>query len=143
MDQLLLLLIAASLCPMIITLFRHGQLSGQFWKATSLRVIDVAHVWKRCKKQKAVRKPAQCPAPRTGEGGGMKKTTQRGRRVTMYIRDSDLVKVRELTAFAAGHGERTSDSLIVRAALLAATPGRRFLTALREVASTDLRFRQE
>jgi len=73
----------------------------------------------------------------------MKKTTQRGRRVTLYIRDSDLVKVRELTAFAAGQGERTSDSLIVRAALLAATPGRRFLTALREVASTDLRFRQE
>ena len=73
----------------------------------------------------------------------MKKTTQRGRRVTMYIRDSDLVKVRELTAFAAGQGERTSDSLIVRAALLAATPGRAFLTALREVASTDLRFRQK
>jgi hypothetical protein len=77
----------------------------------------------------------------------MKKSTtkrgQPGRRVTLYIRDTDVAKVRELTAFAAGQGERTSDSLIVRAALLAASPGRAFLTALREVASADLRFRQK
>jgi hypothetical protein len=77
----------------------------------------------------------------------MKKSTAKrgepGRRVTLYIRDADLAKVRELTAFAAGKGERTSDSLIVRAALLAANPGRTFLSALREVASADLRFRRE
>jgi hypothetical protein len=77
----------------------------------------------------------------------MKKITskrgQPGRRVTLYIRDADLAKVRELTAFAAGQGDRTSDSLIVRACILAATPGRPFLSALREVASADLRFRQE
>ncbi len=71
-----------------------------------------------------------------------KTTTKRGKPVNLYLRDTDLAKVRELTAFAAGQGERTSDSLIVRAALLAATPGRTFLTALREVASADLRFRQ-
>ena len=72
-----------------------------------------------------------------------KSAAQRGRRVTLYLRDSDFVKVRALTAFAAGQGERTSDSLIFRAAVLAATPGRTFLTALREVASVDLRFRQK
>ena len=72
-----------------------------------------------------------------------KATTKRGKPVNLYLRDTDLAKVRELTAFAAGQGERTSDSLIVRAALLAATPSRAFLTALREVASADLRFRQE
>lgn len=72
-----------------------------------------------------------------------KTTTKRGKPINLYFRDTDLSKVRELTAFAAGQGERTSDSLIVRAALLAATPGRVFLTALREVASADLRFRQE
>jgi hypothetical protein len=74
----------------------------------------------------------------------MKKTAaKRGKPTNLYLRDADLAKVRELTAFAAGMGERTSDSLIVRAALLTATPGRAFLTALREVASADLRFRQE
>jgi hypothetical protein len=74
----------------------------------------------------------------------MKKTTdKRGRRMTLYVRESDLVRVRELTAYAAGQGERTSDSLIFRAAVLAATPGRTFLTALREAASADLRFRNE
>jgi hypothetical protein len=76
--------------------------------------------------------------------GRMKKTTdQRGRRVTLYLRPADFVKVRELTAFAAGQGERTSDSLIFRAAVLAATPTPRFLRALRAVASADLRFRKE
>jgi hypothetical protein len=72
-----------------------------------------------------------------------KTTTKRGKPVNLYLRDVDLAKVRALTAFAAGQGERTSDSLIVRAALLAASPGRAFLSALREVASADLRFRQE
>ena len=74
----------------------------------------------------------------------MKKATgKRGKPVNLYLRDADLAKVRELTAFAAGQGERTSDSLVVRAALLTATPGRAFLTALREAASADLRFNRE
>jgi hypothetical protein len=72
-----------------------------------------------------------------------KPTTKRGRPVNLYLRDADLARVRELTAFAAAQGERTSDSLIVRAALFAVTPGRTFLTALRKVASADLRFKQE
>ncbi len=71
-----------------------------------------------------------------------KTTTKRGKPVNLYLRDADLAKVRELTAFVAGQGERTSDSLIVRAALHAAIPGRTFLAALQEAASADLRFRQ-
>jgi len=67
--------------------------------------------------------------------------SKRGKPVNLYLRDSDIARVRELTAFAAGHGERTSDSLIVRAALQIASPGQAFLTALREVASADLRFK--
>lgn len=67
--------------------------------------------------------------------------SKRGKPVNLYLRDSDIARVRELTAFAAGQGERTSDSLIVRAALQIASPGRAFLVALREVASADLRFK--
>jgi hypothetical protein len=67
----------------------------------------------------------------------------RGKPVNLYLRDSDVARVRELTVFIAGEGERTSDSLIVRAALRAATPGRAFLQAYREVASADLRFKSE
>lgn len=77
------------------------------------------------------------------EGGVKKATAKRGKPVNLYLRDADLAKVRELTAFAAGQGERTSDSLIVRAALQAASPGRAFLTALKEAASADLRFSRE
>ena len=72
-----------------------------------------------------------------------KATTKRGKPVNLYLRDADLAKVRELTAYAAGQRERTSDSLIVRATLHLSTPGRAFLTALREAASADLRFRQD
>jgi len=71
----------------------------------------------------------------------MKKTTKRGKPVNLYLRDAGLAKVRESTAFAAGEWERTSDSLIVRAALQAATPGRAFLFALREAASADSRLK--
>ena len=70
----------------------------------------------------------------------MKNTVKRGKPVNLYLRASDLAKVHELTAFAAGKGERTSISLVVRAALLAANPGRTFLSALQEAASADLRF---
>jgi hypothetical protein len=63
--------------------------------------------------------------------------------MNLYMRDADRARVRELTAFLAGQGERTSDSLIVRTALHAATPGRAFLIAYREAAKADLRFKRE
>jgi hypothetical protein len=69
--------------------------------------------------------------------------TKTGKRVNLYLRDTDVAKMRELNAYAAGQGIRTSDSLIVRATLLATTPGKGFLTALREAAAVDLRFKQE
>jgi hypothetical protein len=71
----------------------------------------------------------------------MKAQPKRGRPVNLYLRDEDVAKVRELTAVLAERGERTSDSLIVRAAIHAANPGRAFLEAYRQVASADLRFK--
>ncbi|HEY1804944.1 MAG TPA: hypothetical protein VGG45_10740 [Terracidiphilus sp.] len=68
---------------------------------------------------------------------------KRGKPVNLYLRDADLNKVRELTAFVAGQGDRTSDSLIVRAAIHAASPGRGFMDVYREVAAADLRFKRE
>jgi hypothetical protein len=62
------------------------------------------------------------------------------KRANLYLRESDVVKIRELTAFIAGEGERTSDSLIVRAALRVAKRGPSFLVAYREVAGDDQRF---
>jgi hypothetical protein len=73
----------------------------------------------------------------------MKKAEQRGKRVNLYLRDSDFVKVRELALYAMQQGERTSDSLIFRAALMAATPGKAFMNALSEVSSGDMRFKRE
>lgn len=72
-----------------------------------------------------------------------KKTTKRGKPTNLYMREADIAKLRELTAYLSGEGERTSDSLIVRAALQAAAPGPAFLKAFRQAAGADLRFRRE
>jgi hypothetical protein len=73
----------------------------------------------------------------------VKKKVTRGKPFNLYLRDADVAKVRDLTAFIAGQGERTSDSLIVRAALLAVGPGRSFLDAYRTAANADLRFKKD
>jgi hypothetical protein len=52
----------------------------------------------------------------------LNKEHHHGKRVNLYLRDADIVKIRELTAYAAGQGERTSDNLIFRAAVTMATP---------------------
>lgn len=67
---------------------------------------------------------------------------KRGKPVNLYLRDEDVQKIRELTAALAERGERTSDSLIVRAAIRAATPGRTFFESYRQVADVDLRFKK-
>jgi len=69
--------------------------------------------------------------------------SKRGKPVNLYLRDSDIERIRELTAFVSGRGERTSDSLIVRAALHAASPGSRLMEAYRQVADADLRFKRD
>lgn len=68
---------------------------------------------------------------------------KRGKPTNLYMRDEDIEKVRKLTAYLAGEGERTSNSLIARAAIHAATPDRAFLKVYRQVAEADLRFRRE
>jgi hypothetical protein len=77
-----------------------------------------------------------CPVSMTTKG-------KRGRPVNLYLREPDIEKIRELTAFVASQNERTSDSLIVRAAIHAVTANRSFLTAYNEVASADLRFKRD
>jgi hypothetical protein len=68
---------------------------------------------------------------------------KRGKPVNLYLRERDILKIRELTAFVASQGERTSDSLVVRAALHVAGTNRGFLAAYSVVASADLRFSRE
>lgn len=72
-----------------------------------------------------------------------KATAKRGKPMNLYMRETDITKLRELTAYLADQGERTSDSLIVRAALQAASPGPAFLKAYRQAADADLRFKRE
>jgi len=65
---------------------------------------------------------------------------KRGKPTNLYMREAEIAKLRELTAYLASEGERTSNSLIARAAIHAATPGPAFLKAYKRVAEADLRF---
>lgn len=69
-------------------------------------------------------------------------TAKRGKPVNLYLREADVAKIRELMTAILGQGERVSESLIVRAALHAAKPGRAFLQAYKEAASADLRYKR-
>jgi hypothetical protein len=66
----------------------------------------------------------------------------RGKPMNLYMRSDDVAKMRELTAYAASNGHRTSDSIIVRAALRAVSANRTFLAALKDAESGDLRFKR-
>ena len=68
---------------------------------------------------------------------------KRGKPTNLYLRDADVARLRELTAYLSEQGERTSDSLIVRAAIRAVSPGPALLRAYREAAAIDLRFRRD
>ena len=71
------------------------------------------------------------------------KKSTRGKPMNLYMRADDVTKMRELTAYAASNGQRTSDSMIVRAALRAVGPNRVFLQALKDAEAGDLRFKRE
>ncbi len=71
------------------------------------------------------------------------KKSTRGKPMNLYVRAEDVAKLRELTAYAASNGLRTSDSMIVRAALRAVSANRTFLSALKDAESSDLRFKRE
>jgi len=71
-----------------------------------------------------------------------KATDKRGRRTNLWMYADDLERIKSLAAYAYTNGQRANDSLVVRAAVavLAASPSRKFLDALEEVAKADQRF---
>lgn len=75
----------------------------------------------------------------------MKKTSNssRGKPMNLYMRPDDVVRMRELIAYAASNGHLCSPSMLVRAGLRVLVPNRKLLTALKEVEADDLRYRRE
>jgi hypothetical protein len=72
-----------------------------------------------------------------------KKAATRGNPMNLYMRPDDVSKIYALKAFASENEQRTSDSLIVRAALRVAKTDRAFLAALKDAESADLRYKHE
>jgi hypothetical protein len=64
-----------------------------------------------------------------------------GKPVQFWLHDEDRRLVRELAAWLAGQGERSTDSLVIRAALRTAKTGGEFLEAYRHAAQLDGRLK--
>lgn len=72
-----------------------------------------------------------------------RKASKRAKPTNLVLRDEDHKKVKELMSFLLEQGDIASTSLIVRAALLCAKPGKAFRDAYKQAASADMRFKAE
>jgi hypothetical protein len=65
-----------------------------------------------------------------------------GKPVQFWLHDEDRQIVRELAAYLAGQGIRSTDSMVIRAALRTAKTGAELLGAYRQAAQLDGRLKQ-
>jgi hypothetical protein len=80
----------------------------------------------------------------TGTRVSLKKKpkSRKGGPVQFWMHDEDRVLVRELAAWLAGQGLRTTDSLVIRAALRQAKTGNALIEAYWEAAKLDGRLKR-
>ena len=69
-------------------------------------------------------------------------TSRVGKPVQFWLHDEDRQIVRELAAYLAGQGIRSTDSMVIRAALRTAKTGAELLDAYRQAAQLDGRLKQ-
>ena len=69
-------------------------------------------------------------------------TSRVGKPVQFWLHDEDRQIVRELAAWLAGQGIRSTDSMVIRAALRTAKTGGELLDAYRQAAQLDGRLKQ-
>ena len=82
------------------------------------------------------RKKARSVAPDAAPAGRV------GKPVQFWLHDEDRQLVRELAAWLAGQGIRSTDSMVIRAALRTAKTGSELLDAYRQAAQLDGRLKQ-
>ena len=82
-------------------------------------------------------------APTSKAGDHSTAKRRKGEKVQFWFHNEDRRLVRELAAWLAGQGERTTDSLVIRACLRAVRAGDPLLTAYREAAQLDGRIRRD
>jgi hypothetical protein len=70
------------------------------------------------------------------------KKSRVGKPVQFWLHDEDRRLVRELAAWLAAQGERTTDSLVIRSALRMTSTGSAFLKAYRQASQLDGRLKQ-
>lgn len=87
-------------------------------------------------------KPRRRPSQRTAAAPSLPESRGgRGKPVQFWLHDEDRRLVRELAAWLAGQGVRSTDSLVIRAALRTAKTGGEFLEAYQHASQLDGRLK--
>ena len=83
------------------------------------------------------------PSPKAARHTGLAVPKSRvGKPVQFWLHEEDRRLVRELAAWLAGQGLRSTDSLVIRSALRTAKTGTELLEAYRQAAQLDGRLKQ-
>ena len=82
------------------------------------------------------------PARKTTRRKDAAPASRVGKPVQFWLHDEDRQIVRELAAWLAGQGIRSTDSMVIRAALRTAKTGAELLDAYRQAAQLDGRLKQ-
>jgi len=91
--------------------------------------------------RKATAEPATTAVMTTPEPPSAKKPGRVGKPVQFWLHEEDRKMIRELAAWLAGQGIRSTDSMVVRSALRMVKPGSGLLDAYRQAALLDGRLR--
>jgi outer membrane biosynthesis protein TonB len=91
----------------------------------------------------AVEKPKKKDEKPAAPMAAKKPKSKTGKAVQFWMHAEDTQLVRELSAWLAGQGVRTSDSLVIRAALRYSKTGNVFLEAYRQAATMDGRLKHD
>ncbi|WP_031494816.1 hypothetical protein [Bryobacter aggregatus] len=83
------------------------------------------------------------PPPRAKKPEAPAKTEKRGAAVQFWLRDEDRQVIRELSAYLAAQGRRSTDSLVIRAALHLAKADANLIRAFEQAQSLDGRRRSK
>jgi hypothetical protein len=82
------------------------------------------------------------PEPEPAPAAPAKASARSGKPVQFWLHEADRRLIRELAAWLAGQGIRSTDSMVVRAALRMAKTGPAFLNAYKDAAALDGRLKR-
>ena len=110
--------------------------------SSKLRLSNESTLLAAIQRKTPVTTPVAPEPPALGDPPSSKIKSRIGKPVQFWLHEEDRRMVRELAAWLAGQGIRSTDSMVIRAALRTAKAGGELLAACKEAAQLDGRLKQ-